>query len=229
MNDTRTFWAAALFAASLAGQSAGPTAQEPGAKLTLAPSEPLAEPRYLKPKTEPAGPTSSAAETARGRKVRPAILNLRPPGDPIYVVEEQEQDPTHDELRTYRRPKVERFSKDGEDVALKGYDVVSYLEKRAEKGKREFSLEYGSVTWLFTTMEHRNLFITDPDRYLPEYGGFCAYSVSKGYPATADPRAYSFEGGKLYLFFDKAVQNVWEQDRSGSLVKADRNWPKLHR
>jgi YHS domain-containing protein len=212
------------FAGWLAAQGSADDPPLPGAKLTLMPSEPLTELRIPGKKAGGAGsPEGKGVE-----QVRPAILNLKPAGDPIYLVDEQGQDTTQQQWRTYRRPKVDRFSKDGDGIALQGYDLLSYLEKRPEKGKREFSAEHGDVTWLFASEDHRTTFRRDPERYLPAYGGFCAYSVGRGYPATADPRVYSLERGKLYLFFDRAVQTVWEQDQ-GSILKADHNWPTLHR
>lgn len=230
MNLSRTFLGVAILAASLGGQSGDPVTQQPGARLVLAPSEPLTEPRFPKPKTETAKSPASVGAASREQRVRPAILDLKPAGDPIYLVEEPEADADHDQWLTYRRPKVEKFSRDGEGVAVQGYDVVTYyLDERADKGKKEFSVEHGGTIWRFTTAEHRSLFTRDPERYLPAYGGFCAYSVGKGYPATADPRVFTIDGGKLYLFFDKAVRAVWEQDQSRLVGKADQNWPKLHR
>src|SRR5207249_4670266 len=105
---------------------------------------------------------TSAAEAARQRKVRPAILDLKPPGDPIYLVEEQARDTEKEQWQTYRRPKVDRFTRDGEGVALQGYDVVSYFDERAEKGNKKLSFEYGGVTWLFSSAEHRELFSQNP-------------------------------------------------------------------
>jgi YHS domain-containing protein len=125
--------------------------------------------------------------------------------------------------------KVELFSRDGTGVAVQGYDLVSYLSERAEKGKKEFAVEYGGTTWWFATAEHRDLFTADRERYLPGYGGFCAYSIAKGYPATADPRVFAVVGGKVYLFFDKSVRSAWEQDQNRLIGAADRNWPTLHR
>ena len=193
------------------------SAQERGAALRLVPSEPLTEPRPPKAEKEPQG------------MVRPAILNLKPAGDPIYLEGELAPDPDRDQWRTYQRPKVDRISKNGEGFGLQGYDVVSYLENRAGKGRGEFAVEFGGAVWLFATSEHRDLFEKDPARFLPQYGGFCAYSVGRGYPATADPRAFAIENGKLYLFFDKAVQAVWEQDRRRLIAAADRYWPQIHR
>jgi len=190
-----------------------------GAKLVLAPSEPLTEPVFKKPARPAPG-----AEAAGEPRVRRAILELKPAGDPIYLDEE-----VQDDWRTYSVPKVEAFSRDGEGVGLQGYDVVSYTEEHAEKGKKGFPAAYGGVTWYFASGEHRDLFVKDPGRFLPAYGGFCAYSIAKGYPVTADPRTFVMEGGTLYLFFDKAVQALWEQDRNRLVSEAGRRWPKLHR
>jgi YHS domain-containing protein len=221
MNLSRNCLGIAIFAVSLAGQSHDQAAQQPGAPLRLVPSEPLSEASFPKPKAETAG--------SRDQRVRPAILDLKPAGDPIYLVEEPTADSDPNQWRTYRRAKVEAFSRDGEGIALQGYDVVTYLGAHAEKGKKELAVQYRGTTWLFATAEHRDLFTKDPERYLPAYGGFCAYSVGRGYPATADPRAFTIDGGRLYLFFDKAVQAVWEQDRSRLTARADHNWPNLHR
>ena len=171
----------------------------------------------------------AARELAKQKPVAltPRRLEIKPSGDPISIVEEREW--TGDEWRTYRRPKVEPFSRDVDGVALKGYDVISYLEKTDEKGSTVHSASFGGVTWWFASAEHRRIFIADPARFVPEYGGFCAYSVGRGAAATANPRVYSVTEGKLYLFFDVAVKTVWEQEQSGSIANAERNWPKLHR
>jgi YHS domain-containing protein len=223
------YLAIAILAAPLVGQSGDRTTQQPGTRLVLVPSEPLTEPRFPNVKRGKTEPPVSAGSATRVQRVRPAILDLKPPGDPIYLVEEPEPEADQDRWRTHTRPKVEQFSRDGDGIAVQGYDVVSYLDDDAEKGQKEFSAEYGGTMWWFATAEHRDLFTRDPERYLPAYGGFCAYSVGKGYPATADPRVFAIDRGKLYLFFDKAVRAVWEQDRSRMVGKADRNWPKLHR
>jgi YHS domain-containing protein len=218
-----TILTAAACAATLAGQVVGPDTEKRGAPLKLVPSEPLSEPRFPK-QTEPPKATSAATGG-----VRPAILSLKPVGDPIYLVEEPAVESDRDKWRTYQRPKVDRVSKDGEGVAIQGYDVLSYFEKRAEKGREEFSVEYGGINWYFASSDHRDQFRQDPERFLPEYGGFCAYSVGRGYPATADPRVYIVEGRKLYLFFDRAVQTVWAQDQRHLITSANRYWPQLHR
>lgn len=198
-------------------------AQEPvGARLKLVePAEEMSQMRLPKP--------ASAAEPTG---VRPAILKLKPPSDPIYLEEAPapEGATDRDKWRTYQRPKVDAISRDGMGAALQGYDVLSYLEDGlAVQGSEKFTAEYGGVTWRFTTAEHRDRFRANPQAYQPEYGGFCAYSVGRGYPATADPKSFKVQDGKLYLFFNRAAQTVWEQDQRQLSAAADRNWPRMHR
>ena len=179
--------------------------------------------------SEPIGSIAQAAAALQQPKSvasTPRRLEIKPSGDPIYIVEENEWD--GGQWLTYRRPKVDLFSKDASGIALKGYDVISYLEKRDEKGSKAYAVPFGGVTWWFASEEHRRVFAVEPARFVPEYGGFCAYSVGKGTAASADPRVYAVIGGKLYLFFDPAAKAVWEQQGS-SVAAADRNWPKLHR
>lgn len=197
--------------------SEAPAGQE--AKLVLLPSQPMVDGRINK---SAATTVASAGE----QPVRPAILKLKPAGDPIYISEDKEQG-ADGEWLIRRRPKVEKFSKDGQGVAIQGYDVISYLENRPVKGTNELRFEFGGVVWYFSKEENRNIFKQDAEKFVPQFGGFCAYAMSKGSAATANPRAYVMEGGKLFLFFDAASKTMWEQDKSAA-VKADRIWPRLH-
>ena len=194
-----------------------PAGQE--AKLVLLPSPPMVDGRLNKP-------AAASAASAGEEPIRPAILKLKPAGDPIYFSEDKEQG-ADGEWLTRRRPKVEKFSKDGQGVAMQGYDVISYLENRPVKGTNEFRFEYGGVVWYFSKEENRNIFKQDAEKFVPQFGGFCAYAMSKGSAATATPRAYVMEGGKLFLFFDAASKTMWEQDKSAA-VRAERIWPRLH-
>lgn len=173
------------------------------------------------------GNQSSATGQAVTSKVRQARLELKPPGDPIYLVDEVGT--AEEDWRTYRRPKVAKVSKDGNGIAIQGYDVISYEDGTAVKGKAQFTAEYGETTWWFASAEHRDRFLADPGRFVPAYGGFCAYSIGAGYPATANPNIFALHDGQLYFFYDKAARAVWEQDQLRLIKKADANWPKLHR
>jgi YHS domain-containing protein len=202
-------------------------AQEPaGARLKLVqPAEEMSQMQL------PRATAGAAAAKPEISGVRPAILQLKPSSDPIYLEEAPaEEGADRDKWRTYQRPKVDAISRDGMGAALQGYDVLSYLEDGAAvPGREQFTAEYSGVTWRFATAEHRDRFRANPQAYQPEYGGFCAYSVGRGYPATADPMSFKVQDGKLYLFFNRAAQLVWEQDQRRLSAAADRNWPRMHR
>ena len=115
-------------------------------------------------------------------------------------------------------------------LAIRGYDAVAYYQQSAPvKGSSQFSYQWRGATWLFASAENRDRFQADPERYAPQYGGYCAYAVSKGRTASIDPEAWKIVDGKLYLNYSKGVQKKWEQDVPGNIVKADKYWPDLHR
>lgn len=113
-------------------------------------------------------------------------------------------------------------------VALAGYDVVAYFEDgRAVKGSPEFAHAWQGVTWRFATAARRAKFAAAPETFAPQFGGFCAYGVSRGYAVDIDPEAWAIEGGKLYLNYSKSVQRTWNQDRAGYITKAEGQWPAV--
>lgn len=113
-------------------------------------------------------------------------------------------------------------------TALKGYDVVAYFtEGKPVKGSDAFELEWNGATWRFSSAANKNLFAKDPRKYAPQYGGFCAYGVSRGYTVGVDPAAWRIVDGKLYLNYNAEVQAEWVKDIPGYITKADRNWPKI--
>jgi YHS domain-containing protein len=85
-------------------------------------------------------------------------------------------------------------------TAIEGYDPVAYFnEGRPVEGKSEFSQEWMDATWYFASAENRDLFAADPEKYAPQYGGYCAWAVSQGYTANIDPQAWKVVDDKLYL------------------------------
>lgn len=116
------------------------------------------------------------------------------------------------------------FSADG--AAIRGTDAVAYFkEGQPVKGKAEFSHSWNGATWLFSSAANRDAFAADPEKYAPQYGGYCAYAVSYGSTAPIDPAAWSIVDGKLYLNFSKGIQEKWSQDVPSYIAKADKNWP----
>ena len=82
------------------------------------------------------------------------------------------------------------------------------------------------MTWRFASDKNRDLFKDEARGYAPQYGGYCAWAVSRGYTAKGDPRYWKVVGGKLYLNYDAGVQKDWEKDIPGNIAKGDRNWPR---
>ena len=114
-------------------------------------------------------------------------------------------------------------------VAVKGTDVVAYFtDGRTVPGEREHAFEWKGANWRFASAEHRDLFAAQPEKYAPQYGGYCAYAVSQGATAPIDPEAWRIVDGKLYLNLDRDIQQIWQQDIPGYIAQADANWPELH-
>ena len=112
--------------------------------------------------------------------------------------------------------------------AIEGYDPVAYFTQgRPVEGESEFSHDWMDATWYFASAENRDLFAADPDKYAPQYGGYCAGAVAHGYTATIDPDAWKIVDDKLYLNYSKDVQAQWTQDIPGNISKGDANWPKI--
>ncbi len=113
-------------------------------------------------------------------------------------------------------------------VAIKGYDPLSYFtDKRPAQGSAEFEYLWNGAKWRFASAAHRDLFRTDPEKYSPKYGGYCAYAVSQGKTADIDPDAWTIFEGRLYLNLNKEVQKLWEKDMNEYIRKADENWPRM--
>ena len=112
--------------------------------------------------------------------------------------------------------------------AIKGYDPVAYFTQgEPAKGRGAHSHEWMGATWYFANAENLELFAAEPEKYAPQYGGYCAYAVSQGYTAKIDPDAWKIVDDKLYLNFSLKVQKLWEEDIPGYIAKADVNWPKI--
>ena len=112
------------------------------------------------------------------------------------------------------------------NLAVHGYDVVAYaVTGTAARGHVEFEYRWQNAVWRFVTAAHRDEFARAPERYAPQFGGYCAWAVSRGYTADVDPEAWKIVEGKLYLNYSKRVQRMWEQDIPGNIAKATANWP----
>jgi len=109
-----------------------------------------------------------------------------------------------------------------------GYDVVAYFRQgKAVEGTATFTVDYKGATWRFATAQDRDLFRANPAAYAPQYGGYCAWAVAHGYTASGDPEVWRVVNGKLYLNYDRDVQQQWEKDIPGYIASGDRNWPSV--
>ena len=117
--------------------------------------------------------------------------------------------------------------KDG--VALKGHDPVAYFtENRPVAGSRDFVHAWNGAEWRFASAANRDAFAREPEKYAPQYGGFCAYAAANGYRFDIEPEAFRVENGRLYLNANKSVQSRWLRDIPGYIAKADEAWPRLN-
>ncbi|MEM9292550.1 MAG: YHS domain-containing (seleno)protein [Acidobacteriota bacterium] len=114
------------------------------------------------------------------------------------------------------------------NTAIKGYDPVSYFEEgKPAKGSKDFTTTWNGAIWRFTSAAHRNAFDADPERYAPQYGGYCAFAVAKGQTAGIDPESWKIVDGKLYLNYNQKIQTQWEEDFLSFISRANEEWPKI--
>lgn len=113
-------------------------------------------------------------------------------------------------------------------LAIDGYDPVAYfVEAAAVPGRPDLTVVLDGTVYRFANSANRARFEEDPSHFLPQYGGFCAYAVSRGYTADIDPQSWKIVDGKLYLNYSKRAQRLWEEDVPGNIRKGNANWPGL--
>ena len=117
-------------------------------------------------------------------------------------------------------------------LAIQGYDPVSYFQGKPVKGSKENAVFYRGATYYFSTEANKEAFKKDPAKYEPQYGGWCAYAMgAKGEKVSVDPKTYTIISGKLYLFYNKFLNNTlesWNENEAGLQPKADANWGKIY-
>ncbi len=119
------------------------------------------------------------------------------------------------------------YSKKG--TVLAGYDVVGYFNNKVIKGTKAYAFEYDGGTFLFASQEHLDTFKANPESFVPQYGGYCAYAMAvKGKAVSVDPKTFEIRDGKLYLFYNSWGNNTlesWLEEQPDTLVKqADKNF-----
>ena len=111
-------------------------------------------------------------------------------------------------------------------IAIDGTDAVAYFnQSRPVPGSAEHALDWNGSKWLFSSAENKARFEADPAAYAPQYGGYCAFAMSKGYVAPTVPEAWSIVDGKLYLNFSLGIRKRWSTNIPGNIANADEFWP----
>jgi YHS domain-containing protein len=114
-----------------------------------------------------------------------------------------------------------------DNLAIKGYDAVAYFtEGRAVEGKSEFRHSWEGASWQFSSASNRDVFAASPDRYAPQYGGFCSLGVAKGVVVTADPEAWTIVDGKLYMQYSLEARERWRENPQAYIALSEDNWSK---
>lgn len=116
----------------------------------------------------------------------------------------------------------------GAQLAVGGYDTVAYhVQRQAIVGNPAFRVSWKGAEWRFATAEHRDQFVKEPEKYAPQFGGYCAFAVAYGSTAAGDPKLFTLAGGKLYLNLNDSVQATWQRDQANLIKRAEANWPKV--
>ena len=123
--------------------------------------------------------------------------------------------------------KPEIFTGLVDGVGAGGYDVVSYFSGKAMQGKPDLMTEWKGAKWHFSTPENLEAFKASPEKYAPQYGGYCAYGVAQGYAVKGEPEQWSVVDGKLYLNYSADVKGTWSTDIPANISAANGNWPKV--
>jgi YHS domain-containing protein len=115
-------------------------------------------------------------------------------------------------------------------VAIKGYDPVAFFkESKPVRGKDNLRFDYKGSTFIFSNADNRAAFAADPEKYVPQYGGYCAFGTARGYKADIDPATFTVVDGRLYLNYNTQVQKEWAADRARFIRQADERWPAVRK
>lgn len=112
--------------------------------------------------------------------------------------------------------------------AIKGYDPVAFFkEAKPVKGADSLSYQWKAATWLFSNRENLEAFMATPEKYAPQYGGYCAYGTSQGHKAPTETDTWTVVNDKLYFNYNAKVKEIWTKDEQNLIQQADQKWPDL--
>ena len=115
-----------------------------------------------------------------------------------------------------------------QNIAIRGYDPVAFFaDGRPQEGSDEHTIVDAGAVWRFASAENLSRFRSDPARYAPQFGGYCAWAVSQHYLAPGDPKYWKIVDGKLYLNANARAKELWEADQAEAIKRGHRNWPAV--
>ena len=122
--------------------------------------------------------------------------------------------------------KSEIFAPKGK--AIKGYDVVAFFkDAKPVEGADSLTYHYKDADWLFASRANLEAFKAAPDKYVPQYGGYCAFGTSEGHKAPTEAETWTIVDKKLYFNYNMKVKNNWSKKREELIEKADTQWPLI--
>jgi len=110
------------------------------------------------------------------------------------------------------------------NTAVDGFDVVTFFSGKPQEGKSEFSTHYMGADWYFSNQANKDLFLTNPQQFAPQYGGYCAWAVAQGKLAAGRAEHWYVEDGKLYLNYNGRIKRRWLKEKAVFIVNADNRW-----
>ncbi|GAA0406716.1 YHS domain-containing (seleno)protein [Cocleimonas flava] len=113
-------------------------------------------------------------------------------------------------------------------LAIHGYDPVAYFsDSKPVEGKQEYTLDYKGNKWAFASEKNKQAFVENPEAFIPQYGGHCAYAAGKNAIANTDPFAWTIHNKKLFLNYSIGTRELWLKDKEAHIASADGYWPSL--
>ena len=115
-----------------------------------------------------------------------------------------------------------------DDYVLDGYDVVSYFSDAGpQKGNTDYGMRYDKKIYAFSNLENATKFAENPEKYLPQYDGNCAYGMVYGTESSVDPLVYNIVGDKIFFMINHGTQKRWKKRAPYYIKRSDRAWKKL--
>lgn len=114
------------------------------------------------------------------------------------------------------------------NLAVEGYDTVAYFtENRPIEGSKQYQVAWMGANWRFSSVRNLELFKSNPRKYAPQYGGYCAYAISQNTSASIEPELFTIHNSKLYLNYNRSINKKWLKDKDAYIIDADKYWPLL--